>query len=847
MHSSVVCHDRTGSMTFQTAIDNDGKGLKKRDFEEMENSNSSLGVYSSISNKPTKATFVEAVIRHELHQDLFCNTPDFLTKLFKADESAVEAIFTDAETKKICEHSRWAQFPQGKVAEAEVYEPFMAVLNFIIEGLPSSQVRWLSDHKRHVPNTNPDSINTADFKPDFISALNFPEVKTAGETAKVPWPHILVPGEVKKRNDEDAAALQLIKYMRQIFRECIDRRFVFGLTLAGSKMAVYLADRSGVIGSEHFDIHKASRLLFKAEPKKLIRVILAMATMEHHRLGWDPTLTVYDPDKPTEGTPLYLAERPVATSYKERIWLVEIQKPEAPGSFKMSQTEVESFLLCKPISLQRGDAILGRCTRIWKAILLSAMGKDASQQQYFIVKESWRDIRRPVEGDLYAQMGECDGIAKLHSYGIVRVADGDDTTENIRNKLTAFGRPRDINAKQNRAARMSYDSLLEGDILPDLLPEHPAPASGTDHLPLIRARSRLVLETFGWPIMFAKSLLEFVGHKNAVQKRVLHRDISSGNILITGNRERGKRGVLIDFDNAVNLDDYHPTLDDPLTGTRAFVLSEILTKTEMDIVEVIQLGASRPPAKRIIEHLPVHDLEAFFWVLVYFCISREGPARWRAELSQEPSADTDSLVSDFTSLFAAETDRTLAFVKSTMWKSKSMAQQSIISHVSPWTAPLIPLIADVYELLKDAYTARHFDDLHETIIELFNRTEIRLSNLPAEEDLDLFEDVVKLREAEEQRRRKDMPGQGDIQSPSKKAMVTASASTSRAALPQLPQPQGSPSRPSKRTKTDNSAILSHSRRNCYLYLCHLSYFVFAAQYSVLRCYNTCCDSPLAFS
>ncbi|KAF7965965.1 hypothetical protein HWV62_40730 [Athelia sp. TMB] len=301
----------------------------------------SLGVYSSISNKPTKATFVEAVICHELHQDLFCDTPDFLKKLFKADESAVKAIFADAQRKKLYKRSQWTQFPRGKVAEAEVYEPFMAVLNFIIEGLPSSQVHWLSDHKRHVPNTNPDSINAADFKPDFISALNFPEVKTAGETAKVPWPHILVPGEVKKRNDEDAAALQLIKYMRQIFRECIDRRFVFGLTLARSKMAVYLADRSGVIGSEHFDIHKASRLLFKAEPKKLIHVILAMATMEHHRLGWDPTLTVYDPDKPTEGTPSYLAGRPVTASYKERIWLVEICHDPARVMYKATVPAVQ--------------------------------------------------------------------------------------------------------------------------------------------------------------------------------------------------------------------------------------------------------------------------------------------------------------------------------------------------------------------------------------------------------------------------------------------------------------------------------------------------------------------------
>ena len=224
----------------------------------------SYGLHSSYSNHPTKATYVEAVIRHELYQDVFCDTPHFLTKLFEADESAVEAIFADAQRKKMYKHSRWAKFPRGNVAEAKVYEPFMAVLNFIVKGLPSSLVRWLSDHNRLVPNTNPDSINAADLKPDFISALNFPGKKTAGETARVPWPHILVPGEVKKRNGEDAAALQLIKYMRQVFRESIDRRFVFGLVLAGSKMAVYLADRSGVLGSEHFDIHQVNCMLLQA-------------------------------------------------------------------------------------------------------------------------------------------------------------------------------------------------------------------------------------------------------------------------------------------------------------------------------------------------------------------------------------------------------------------------------------------------------------------------------------------------------------------------------------------------------------------------------------------------------
>ena len=67
-----------------------------------------------------------------------------------------------------------------------------------------------------------------------------------------------------------------------------------------------------------------------------------------------------------------------------------------------------------------------------------------------------------------------------------------------------------------------------------------------------------------------------LGHKNAVQKGVLHRDISNGNILITGSRDRGKRGVLIDFDNAVNLHNYNPTPDDPLTVSIEVILSAMV-------------------------------------------------------------------------------------------------------------------------------------------------------------------------------------------------------------------------------------------------------------------------------
>jgi RIO-like serine/threonine protein kinase len=54
-----------------------------------------------------------------------------------------------------------------------------------------------------------------------------------------------------------------------------------------------------------------------------------------------------------------------------------------------------------------------------------------------------------------------------------------------------------------------------------------------------------------------------IGHRNSYERKVLHRDISVGNIIITGKLEPGGRGVLIDYDNAILLgENYTPLLDD---------------------------------------------------------------------------------------------------------------------------------------------------------------------------------------------------------------------------------------------------------------------------------------------
>ena len=73
--------------------------------------------------------------------------------------------------------------------------------------------------------------------------------------------------------------------------------------------------------------------------------------------------------------------------------------------------------------------------------------------------------------------------------------------------------------------------------------------------------------------------MPFVGHRNSYEKGVLHRDISLGNIIITGNSERGRRGALIDYNNAIFREDHQAVTDDPLSVWFLLVLFSSLFLT----------------------------------------------------------------------------------------------------------------------------------------------------------------------------------------------------------------------------------------------------------------------------
>lgn len=223
----------------------------------------------------TSTEQVQDILRHELRRACYIDTPDFIDKIFAhaSNESAIalqKSLYTGRRVP-------WA-LSKVNGGEKERYPPLVNALKSITELcegglLSSSSILWDS-----LPNQSPaedtkdegmEGIQTP-LKPDIIALLN---CLVDGHR----WSRILVAMEVKKQSEIKASLLQLLTYMRQSLRECPDRRFVIGLTMAGSNLRVYQADRCGVIGSTKVNIEKVSRNpVFKPG-------VLSLTSVSHRR------------------------------------------------------------------------------------------------------------------------------------------------------------------------------------------------------------------------------------------------------------------------------------------------------------------------------------------------------------------------------------------------------------------------------------------------------------------------------------------------------------------------------------------------------------------------------------
>lgn len=220
---------------------------------------------------------LENAIVSELANDVFTDIPGFLQDMFPVSEALLSTVWEQASRHGgLYDNSRdqWVNYPvKPPKHEKHLYEPFVNLVKSIARCIPAeerNEVEWHDHHDR-----TPISLDrcASKVRPDIIATIgkgvslqsNKPKQVGGNGTVRIPWSRILVPIEMKKRyyhgqGDGDCPALlQLLKYMRMVFHESIDRSFVLGIVLAHTKMSVYLADRTGVLGSNTFDIHEVRR------------------------------------------------------------------------------------------------------------------------------------------------------------------------------------------------------------------------------------------------------------------------------------------------------------------------------------------------------------------------------------------------------------------------------------------------------------------------------------------------------------------------------------------------------------------------------------------------------------
>jgi hypothetical protein len=105
------------------------------------------------------------------------------------------------------------------------------------------------------------------------------------DNGQASWKDMHIVVEIKQSDEDDGRAntsLEIASYAREVFGAQPNRRFIFGLTLCGMTMRLWLFDRAGVISSLPFNI--------KDGPDMLVHTIVGFCTMNNATLGYDPTI-----------------------------------------------------------------------------------------------------------------------------------------------------------------------------------------------------------------------------------------------------------------------------------------------------------------------------------------------------------------------------------------------------------------------------------------------------------------------------------------------------------------------------------------------------------------------------
>ncbi|KAI0859443.1 serine/threonine-protein kinase Sgk2 [Xylaria cubensis] len=447
---------------------------------------------------------------------------------------------------------------------------------------------------------------------------------------------VLVAGELKASYDSDrfkSSILHLSRLVRGIFREQPTRRFVHGFLLCCSTMELWVFDRSGLYSSEEFNII--------SDPERFTRAFVGYATMDDNALGRDifindnRQVTLYDATSTNgEETTITLAATPFVlqnaivcrgtTCYKtddnnmyvaKFAWAPAKRMPELELLKHSKKKNVQGVV--KIVAYRQIATIAEQREGLNLPHLYRFRDTMANKDPYFGTSRSFgiSDRKRKFQGSSNTfskrwrrsteQPNPVHLLASFQSQDLEPIKEG------------PFEAPVDSPAKGLSILRRSIDPPFgnqAASLLDSLDPclgtsvenENSYQTEWKDQWEN-RIYSCVVVSPAGRVISEFETIKELLeSMRDAIRAHesllvtggILHRDISASNIIITNpHTADGFKGMLIDLDFAKLLENGRTGALSP-TGTMKFMAIEVL----------INEG-----------HSFRHDLESFFYVLLWMC------------------------------------------------------------------------------------------------------------------------------------------------------------------------------------------------------------------------------------
>ncbi|KAL5476853.1 hypothetical protein ACEPAI_3039 [Sanghuangporus weigelae] len=420
------------------------------------------------------------------------------------------------------EEKRWSGWPETPKSEGEWVEDVADFLNKIIE----TAFKFLygeeclqQDFAFSVEYTC--KLGGVDEKPDLVLVPCEPCEDSDCDA----WDLVRAIAMVKPENHSlNDFAEELEQHARMTAGAQNTRRFTLGFGLANTTMTLFKFDRSGILASSRFDVHRC--------PRRLVRVILGMALGEDYYLGHDPSFLYHD----------------------DKVYV---------------QLNEEAYEIIE--TLHTDSDIQGRGSHLLLVIHPRTGGK-------LVIKDQWvdRDFKKEHEWLELLRGENLPKIVRLEDFQLVRFSVGHQKPENDDTETDR----KEANDHQKRAV-------------------------------IFRDHFRLLLSPYGTRLRKFQSLKELVSVfkdyaesiRDLYKTGYFHRDISVDNLVIVDECNGPVRtGYVIDFEctTVVGSDEA------ACAGTTPFMAIELL-KT---------LGGP---------HKFYFDLESLFHVLVWICLTEDGP------------------------------------------------------------------------------------------------------------------------------------------------------------------------------------------------------------------------------